>query len=74
MKKTMAQIKAETEKANKKQDKTDSDNSEPSTLGGKIAKALLNMFYSDGIKSWLQNSGPGATIFATNYVQGESGI
>lgn len=74
LKKTMAQIKAETEKANKKQDKTDSDNSEPSTLGGKIAKALLNMFYSDGIKAWLQNSGPGATIFSTNYIQGESGI
>ncbi|MDE7056132.1 hypothetical protein [uncultured Lactobacillus sp.] len=43
------------------------------SLSGKIAQALLNMFYSTSIGDWMASSGPGATIFSTSYEHGETG-
>ena len=61
-------------KGNHKQDKDQSaSNSEPSTFSGKVAKALLDMFYSSGIGEWMAKSGAGATIFGINYSEGMSG-
>ena len=37
---------------------------EPTTLWGKIGKALMNAFWSSTIGSWLEQNGAGATIFA----------
>lgn len=48
-------------------------NSEPSSFSGKVAKALLDLFYSSGIGQWMSKSGAGATIFGINYTAGTSG-
>lgn len=37
---------------------------EPTTLSGKIGRALLNAFWSSSVSTWLEKSGAGATIFA----------
>lgn len=37
---------------------------EPTTLSGKIGRALLNAFWSSSVAGWLEKSGAGATIFA----------
>lgn len=37
---------------------------EPSTLWGKIGKALMNAFWASSIGTWLEKNGAGATIFA----------
>lgn len=59
---------------NKKTDKTAGTLSDDSlSFSGKIAKAVLDMFYSSAIGSWMAKSGPGATIFATTYEPGETG-
>lgn len=61
-------------KGNNKEDKDKSaSNSEPSSFSGKVAKALLDMFYSSGIGEWMAKSGAGATIFGINYSEGMSG-
>lgn len=55
-------------KDNRKQDKDMSAaDSEPSTFSGKVAKALLDMFYSTGVGEWMGKSGAGATVFGINY-------
>lgn len=61
-------------KGNNEQSKNVSGaNSEPSTFSGKVAKALLDLFYSSGIGQWMAKSGAGATIFGINYTAGTSG-
>ena len=37
---------------------------EPTTLWGKIGKALMNVFWSGAISDWLEKNGPGQEIFA----------
>ena len=59
---------------NKKQDKDAKDSSgEPTSFSGKVAKALLDIFYAPAIKDWLQQSGPGSTIFTTHYSSNDTG-
>lgn len=61
-------------KGNNEQSKNVSGaNSEPSSFSGKVAKALLDLFYSSGIGQWMAKSGAGATIFGINYSAGTSG-
>lgn len=37
---------------------------EPTTLWGKIGKALMNVFWSSAVSDWLEKNGPGSSIFA----------
>lgn len=37
---------------------------EPTTLWGKIGKALMNVFWSSAVSDWLESNGAGKTIFA----------
>lgn len=37
---------------------------EPTTLWGKIGKALMNAFWASSVGTWLEKNGAGATIFA----------
>ncbi|QNQ82956.1 hypothetical protein FP435_00185 (plasmid) [Lactobacillus sp. PV037] len=53
--------------------KKDSEDGEPSSFSGKIAHALLYLFYSSGIGSWLSKSGPGSVVFGISYKSGMSG-
>lgn len=68
-------LKLEAEKTNKKRDKEvgKEASGEPTSLKGKIAQAILHLFYSDAIGEWMQSSGPGCTIFAVGYTSGQTG-
>ncbi len=67
----LSKLKNELKNNNKTLDKdANKSDSEPQTLSGKIAKALLDMFYTSGIGDWMAKSGPGASIFALSYKPG----
>lgn len=61
----------------KKNDATDKsankDDGEDLGFSGKIAKALLDIFYSKAVGEWLQKSGPGSTIFSATYDEKDTG-